>query len=183
MAPTDDVESGASQIAGGGGVVGLDGLAPRPIRTGATGGDRIFRALTGGVGMVSLVVVGATAGFLFLEARPALRSSGWISFFTSSVWNSSNGHFGVAGLLLGTILIAAIGLMVGTPIALATAIFINEYAPARVRSWLVSAIDLLAALPSLIFGLWGLFALQKTLVGPADWMGHHLSAIPTNWTS
>jgi phosphate transport system permease protein len=157
---------------------GHDGLEPRVLRRGVTQGDRIFRGLAGGVGMISLIVVGATAGFLFLEARPALRSSGWLGFFTNSVWNSSNGKFGVAGLLIGTILIALIGLVVGTPIALATAIFINEYAPVRLRRWLVSAIDLLAALPSLIFGLWGLFALQETLIGPADWIGHHLSAIP-----
>ena len=181
MAANPSVQPAASGAAPGrvdAGASAIDGLAPRQIRKGATGGDRIFRGITGGVGLVSLVVVGATAGFLFLEARPALRSSGWLDFFTSSVWNSSNGNFGVAGLLIGTILIAAIGPVVGTPIALATAIFINEYAPLKLRRWLVSAIDLLAALPSLIFGLWGLFALQKTLVGPAEWMGHHLSAIP-----
>lgn len=156
----------------------LEGLAPRVLHRGVTRGDQVFRGLAGGVGLVALLVVGATAGFLFLEARSALSTSGWWRFFTNSVWNSSTGQFGVAGLLIGTVLIALIGLAIGTPIALATAIFINEYAPARLRRYLVSAIDLLAALPSLIFGLWGLFAVQKTLVGPADWIGHHLSAIP-----
>jgi phosphate transport system permease protein len=156
----------------------FSGLEPRPVHRGVTAADKAFRGLAGGVGLLSLVIVVGTAAFLFLEARSALDSSGWVGFFTNSVWNSANGNFGVAGLLIGSVLVALIGLTVGTPIALATAIFINEYAPGRLRRVLVSAIDLLAALPSLIFGLWGLFALQEVLIGPADWVGHHLSAIP-----
>jgi len=107
-----------------------------------------------------------------------MQHAGWVGFFTHSVWNNANGNFGVYGLLVGTVLIAAIALTIAVPISLATAIFINEYAPGRVRRLLVSAIDLLAALPSLIFGLWGLFALEKYLIGPSKWMGSHLSAIP-----
>jgi phosphate transport system permease protein len=150
---------------------------PRRIVARPTPQDRIFRGLAASVGLLSLVIVGTTAAFLFVEARDALQSSGW-SFITDSSWNQSTGKFGVLGLLVGTVLIALIALAVGAPIALATAVFVNEYAPLRIRRLLVSAIDLLAALPSLIFGLWGLFALQQHLIGPADWLGHHLSAIP-----
>jgi phosphate transport system permease protein len=155
-----------------------NGDVPRRIIDRPTPQDRVFRAIAGGVGLFSLVIVGTTALFLFAEARPALRSSGWWRFFTDSIWNQQVGRFGVAGLLIGTILIALISLVVALPIALSTAIFINEYAPIRFKRGLISAIDLLAALPSLIFGLWGLFALEKHLVGPAEWIGHHLSAIP-----
>ena len=142
---------------------------PRDISVRVTPADKIFRALAGGVGLFSLVIVAATAFF---------SNSGWIKFFTGSVWNTSSGKFGVFGLLVGTVLIAVIALVVAAPIAIATAVFINEYAPKWMRSILVSAIDLLAALPSLIFGLWGLFQLQNHLVGPSRWFGHHLSAIP-----
>jgi phosphate transport system permease protein len=151
---------------------------PRRLTVRPTLADRIFRALAGSVGAFSLVIVGATAFFLFFRARPALQSSGWLKFFTDSTWNTNVGRFGVQGLLIGTFLIALTALIVAVPISLGTAVFINEYAPARVKRVLVSAIDLLAALPSLIFGLWGFFALEKHLVGPAEWIGYHLSAIP-----
>lgn len=151
---------------------------PRPLVDRPTKADRIFRGLAGGVGFMSLLIVGSTALFLFLEARPALAKSGVWTFLTKSVWNPNGGRFGVAGLLIGTILIAVLALVVATPVALASAIFINEYAPVRIRRVLVSAMDLLAALPSLIFGIWGFHALQKQLVGPARWISEHLSAIP-----
>jgi phosphate transport system permease protein len=155
-----------------------DADEPRRVVDRPTAADRLFRGLAGTVGLVSLLIVGLTAVFLFWEARPALSSSGWWSFFSTSVWSPASGTFGVQGLLVGTILIAIISLSVAIPIALATAVFINEYAPSWARPVLTSAIDLLAALPSLIFGLWGFFALQEHLIGPATWLGHHASAIP-----
>jgi phosphate transport system permease protein len=151
---------------------------PRRIVVRPTPQDRIFRGVAGGVGALSLVIVAATAFFLFYRARPALQSSGWLAFFTQSTWNTNTGKFGVQGLLVGTFLIAFVALIVAVPISLGAAIFINEYAPPSIRRVLVSAIDLLAALPSLIFGLWGFFALEKHLVGPAEWLGYHLSALP-----
>jgi phosphate transport system permease protein len=151
---------------------------PRKIVAIPTPQDRIFRGLAGGVGLFSLLVVGTTALFLFIKGRPALQSAGWIGFFKDSIWNPSTGRYGVYGLLVGTVLVAFIALVISMPIALSTAIFVNEYAPARLRRLFVGAIDLLAAMPSLIFGLWGVFALEKHLVGPAGWMGRHLSAIP-----
>jgi phosphate transport system permease protein len=76
------------------------------------------------------------------------------------------------------VLIAGIALIVAVPMGFGLALFVNEYAPSRFRRILVSAIDLLAALPSLIFGIWGLFALQGPLTGVAQWFGDHLSIIP-----
>jgi phosphate transport system permease protein len=87
-------------------------------------------------------------------------------------------RFGVGGLILGTILIAGIALAIGLPIALSMALFINEYAPARVRRILTTVVDLLAALPSLLYGVWGFLVLQKQLIPIATWLNAHLSAIP-----
>jgi phosphate transport system permease protein len=76
------------------------------------------------------------------------------------------------------VIIATVALVVAVPLALGLALFINEYAPSRVRRVLTSAVDLLAALPSLIFGMWGLFALTGTAVGVATWFNDHLDALP-----
>jgi phosphate transport system permease protein len=125
-----------------------------------------------------LVIVGTALIFLVSESRPALSSSGIWHFFTSSDWSPGTGHFGVSGVLMGTIILATTALLVGFPLAIAMAIFINEYAPSRVRAVLTSVIDLLAAVPSLLFGMWGLYAFQARLVPVARWMSEHLAAFP-----
>ncbi|HEY2668027.1 MAG TPA: phosphate ABC transporter permease subunit PstC [Actinomycetota bacterium] len=138
----------------------------------------MFRVVAGGAGLVSLSVVGATAFFLLLYALPALNLAGPWHFLVSSAWSPQARAIGVGGLLAGSVLIAGIGLAVGLPIALATAIFVNEYAPPWLRRLTVPLMDLLAALPSLVFGMWGFFSLQPHVVGPARWLGTYLSAIP-----
>jgi phosphate transport system permease protein len=134
----------------------------RPMRPRAapTPADRVFRALCAAMATTSLAIVLATLYFLVDKSRPAFQRSGIIGFFTKSYWLQSVGKFGVLGILENTVLIAVIALIVGVPVALALAIFINEYAPQRVRSVITATIDLLAALPSIIFGLWGVYALQ-----------------------
>lgn len=151
---------------------------PRRIQGRLTVGDRIFRSAAAAAAAVSLLIIGATAVFLSVKSVPALRSSGLVSFFTTSVWNPTAGVFGVGGLLIGTAIIATVALVVAVPLALGLALFVNEYAPDRLRRLLVSAIDLLAALPSLIFGMFGFFALQGPLVGIAEWFNEHLDAVP-----
>lgn len=155
----------------------IEDIPVRP-RTRFTKGDRIFRATATVAASVSLVIVGLTLVFLIKESRPALESSGTWEFFTTSVWNPTVGTFGVAGLLIGTVIIAAIAMVVALPLALAMAIFINEYAPPRLSRPLTSLVDLLAALPSLLFGIWGFVALQPELIPIARWMTDHLSALP-----
>jgi len=151
---------------------------PRQPRARLTFGDRVFRFLATAATSVSLVIVVLALVFLINGARPALQHAGIINFFTTNLWNPSTGHFGVLGLLVGTIIIATIAMVIAVPLAIGMAIFINEYAPDRVRRVLTSAIDLLAALPSLLFGIWGFFALQDRLVPAARWISAHLSALP-----
>lgn len=147
-------------------------------RAAAAGGDRVFRGLATGSAAVSLVVVATTLLFLVKEARPAFHAGGVARFFTSSVWSPALGRFGIVGLLLGTVVIASIALLVAVPFSLALALFINEYAPRRLRRPVTTVIDLLAALPSLLFGMWGLFALQGKQVPVAVWFSRHLSILP-----
>jgi phosphate transport system permease protein len=140
--------------------------------------DRIFRGLSTGAAFVSLLIVGVTAIFLVDKARPALAKTGIVGFFTKSVWSPPTSHFGVLGLLIGTIIIAVIALCIAVPLALWMALFINEYAPLRVSRAMTTVVDLLAALPSLLFGIWGLFALQRRLIPIGEWLTHHLSIVP-----
>lgn len=141
-------------------------------------GDRVFRGLSVSAAFVSLVVIGATIVFMVKESRPAFRSSGIKSFFTDSIWNGFVGQFGVFGVLIGTIIIATIAMIVALPLAVAMALFINEYAPKSIARGLTTAIDLLAALPSLIFGMWGRDAFANRLAPVARWMSDHLVALP-----
>jgi phosphate transport system permease protein len=152
----------------------------RPVRpkTTPTGQDRIFRAVSTAAAFVSLVIVGVTLLFLIDKSRAALRAVGVWSFFTKSVWNPGAGHFGVLGLLIGGVIIAGIASIIAVPLALAMALFINEYAPARLRGLVTSVIDLLAAFPSLLFGMWGFFAFQHQLVPVAKWLAAHVSVLP-----
>jgi phosphate transport system permease protein len=154
-----------------------DDLPQRP-KASVTPADRIFRLAAASAASVSLLIVGLTLVFLIKESRPALQSAGVWNFFSQSVWNPLAGRFGVFGLLVGTIIIATIAMVVAVPLALAMALFINEYAPPLLSRPLTSLIDLLAALPSLLFGYWGFNELQPQLKQVAQWMASHLSAIP-----
>jgi phosphate transport system permease protein len=151
---------------------------PRRVRKQVSTPDRIFHGISAGAALTALAIVGATTFFLIWDSRLALKRAGVWNFFTAQVWNPAAGKMGIGGLLIGTVLIGVIALLLAVPLALGLALFVNEYAPPRVRRPLVSTIDLLAALPSIVFGMWGLFALQGPLRGIAQWFSDHLNSIP-----
>jgi phosphate transport system permease protein len=143
-----------------------------------TPGDRVFRALSTAAACVSLVIIGGTLIFLIDRARPAFRTSGVWDFFTTSIWNPAAGRFGVLGLLEGTLIIATIAMVIAVPLAIGMALFINEYAPVRLRRVLTTMVDLLAALPSLLFGIWVLNSLQQHMAPVSRFLSNHLSVLP-----
>jgi phosphate transport system permease protein len=157
-------------------VVGELDVPVRIDRT-PTPGDRVFRGLALGAGLLSFLIIGLALIFLVKESWPAI-SANRLRFFTDSIWSPGTESFGVLGLVTGTVLIAVIALVVAFPLSLASALFINEYAPMRVRSVLTFVIDFMAALPSLIVGLWGFFVLQGPLSDVARWLADNLSVIP-----
>jgi phosphate transport system permease protein len=116
--------------------------------------------------------------FLINGGRPALAKAGVLNFFTKSIWLPPTGRFGVLGLLFGTVIIGLVALIVAFPLGVAMALFINEFAPNRLKRPVTTIIDLLAALPSLLFGMWGLFALQGKLEPIARWISTHLNVFP-----
>jgi phosphate transport system permease protein len=150
---------------------------PRRIVSATGGGDRIFRGILRGAGVTVLAIMAAVGLFLLLRATQALRVSGW-AFLTTQQWQPDAHNFGIAAVLIGTLLIAGVAVCVSVPLALATALFISEIAPERIRRTLIAAVDLMAAVPSVVYGLWGLFFLQTQVIGLSRWLSTWLGWFP-----
>jgi phosphate transport system permease protein len=149
---------------------------PITLNAGLTGKDRAFRAVLAGSGAIVLIVLVSIIVFLSYYSWWALKTFKW-HFFTETVWSAPI-HPGVLGILVGSVLIALIAVTFGTPIALAIALMINEYAPQKLRGWLTGLVDLLAVIPSIVFGFWGLEVLNRYVQGPVSWVADHLGFIP-----
>ncbi len=154
---------------------------PIEFDRGRTGPDRVFRSLLAASGAIVLVLLASMLVFLAVKSWWALRTFKF-DFFTGTYWSAPI-HPGVLGILVGSVLIAVIAIVFALPVALSIALMINEYAPPRVRSWLTGLVDLLAVVPSIVFGFWGLEALNTYMHGPASWLATHLGFIPIFRTS
>jgi phosphate transport system permease protein len=152
---------------------------PRPIASHRTRPDAIYRLVARSAGATTLAIMAFIGVFLALQARPALGAAG-SRFLTAFEWapGAEVPSFGVAALLYGTIVIACIAMLVAIPLSIATALFISEYAPRRLRRPLTSAIDLFAAVPSVIYGMWGLIYLTPRLYGTTNFLTENLAFIP-----
>ena len=115
---------------------------------------------------------------LVSEARPAFAHEGVLGFTFNNDWNVNAERFGALPLLVGTLITSALALLIGVPIALATALCTAELAPARLRTPLTILVELLAAVPSVVYGLWGIFFLAPKLQPAEQWVADRLSFIP-----
>ncbi|MDH6141488.1 MULTISPECIES: phosphate ABC transporter permease subunit PstC [Kitasatospora] len=149
---------------------------PRRLTAPATRGDLVFRGLLRVGGYSVFAIMGLIAFFLLLRGTTALRASGW-SFLTQVKWVPAAHQFGIAAVLPDGILIAVIALCFAVPVSLVAALFISEYAPQRIRRVLISVVDLMAAVPSIIYGLWGFFFLQPRVIGLVSWTARHLGPV------
>jgi phosphate transport system permease protein len=150
---------------------------PLVLTHGLTGMDRAFRALLATSGAIVLVMLVSILLFLAYHSWWALKNSLRLDFFTGTVWSTPI-HPGVLGILVGSVLIAVIAITLALPIALSIALMINEYAPSRLRGWLTALVDLLAVVPSIVFGFWGLEALNNYVHAPVSWIAANLGFIP-----
>ncbi|HTY72723.1 MAG TPA: phosphate ABC transporter permease subunit PstC [Actinomycetes bacterium] len=150
---------------------------PRDIDPARPAKDSVFRGTVRAIGSFVLVLTGAIGLFLGYQAIPTLRRYG-IHFFTQSQWQPERDIVGISAVLVGTVEVALVALAVGFPLALLTALYISEYAPPRLQATLTSLIDLMAAVPSIIFGLWGFFLLQPHAITVARWLSEYLGWIP-----
>jgi len=150
---------------------------PRPITSVDDKGDRIFHLGISLSGLVVLAIMVGVGLFLTIQGLQALKVAKF-SFLTTSAWQPDRHHFGVAALLSGTVAIAFIAVFIAMPLSLGTALFITDVAPPRLRSALVAMVDLMAAVPSVVYGLWGLFFFQGRVIGLARWISTWFSWIP-----
>ena len=138
-----------------------------------------FRALSTASGAMVLVIIVAIAVFLIYKAVPALQANTG-SFLTQFEWNPNDTvpSFGIAAIAFGTVLSSIIALLVAVPVALSIALFLSHYAPKRLATPLGFVIDLLAAVPSVVFGLWGRDVLQSPVRDFSIWLNEYFGWIP-----
>jgi phosphate transport system permease protein len=150
---------------------------PRKIKLVRDLPDRVFRWVASAGGITVLLIMLLVGTFLAIKAAPALHEAGW-SFFTTQAWNPDEKKFGVAAILFGTILIALVAVVIAVPLSTATALYITEYAPRRMKSVFIGVIDLMAAIPSIVYGLWGIYFLQSRMEQVSAWIAKHFGWIP-----
>ncbi|MET7701744.1 MULTISPECIES: phosphate ABC transporter permease subunit PstC [unclassified Streptomyces] len=151
-------------------------VEPKGTSRGATRpGDRIFLALSRGSGIFLLVIMAAIAVFLTYRASLAI-SKDHGNFLTTFEWNTNlvPPTFGIAVLAFGTVVSSIIAMALAVPIAVAIALFITHYAPRRFGGPIAYVIDLLAAVPSIVYGLWGALILVPHMTGLYGWLDTYL---------
>jgi phosphate transport system permease protein len=127
-----------------------------------------------------MVILAAVATFLIVQAIPAIAANWRTNSELSAGPTAGQGSFWsyVAPLIWGTLWVSAIALVIGAPIAIGIALFISHYAPRRLAGVLGYLIDLLAAVPSIVFGLWGIIVIRPLLLPLTDWLNQNLGWIP-----
>jgi phosphate transport system permease protein len=138
---------------------------PAPARSPGGRAERIFRGLTSGSGLVVVVAIGLIGLFLLVRAVPSLLANqeNFFTFPRIDVRDANNLHFGIRDLFVVTVLSSAFALLLAMPVALGIALFLTQYAPTRVSRPFAYVIDLLAAVPSIVFGLWGALVLAPAI--------------------
>ena len=151
------------------GIPAVDPDVPIVLHKSETGADRAFRYVLAVAAAITLAILVAVVVFLAVYGWPAMRRGG-LGFF-STTWAPDLGRFGMVPLLVGSIAIAVVALVIALPISLATALMINEYLPPRLPAVAHRAsVDLLATVPSIVYGFWGLrWCRGCRLHGPNGW--------------
>jgi phosphate transport system permease protein len=158
---------------------------PRELTTEPRRSDKVFRAVVTAGGVSSLVILGLIAIFLGYRGFEVLRQEG-IGFITNADWsittddagNVTESHFGLAAMLVGTILCALVAVVIALPISVFSALFLNFYAPGWLKKFLVAIIDMMAAFPSILFGIWGFLVLMPSVEYWAKLLHRYLGWIP-----
>jgi phosphate transport system permease protein len=139
-------------------------------------GDRVFKSFAGTAGLTIVAAIALIAIFLLIRAVPALRAN-QANFFTSAAFDTVHAHhlaFGIRDLLMVTVLSSIFALVLAVPVAIGIAVFLTQYAPKRLSRPFGAIVDLLAAVPSIIFGLWGIFVLAPKIEPFAAFLNRNL---------
>jgi phosphate transport system permease protein len=159
--------------------------APREITTKPRRSDKIFRGVVTGGGLSSLIILGLIFAFLLYQGYDIFSSQG-LNFLTTSRWdvnfdevgNITSSDFGLAGMLIGTLICSFVAVLIAVPISVATALYLSFYAPPLVKKFMVTVVDLMAAFPSILFGIWAYFVLMPSGAYWAKLINKYLGFIP-----
>lgn len=159
-------------------------MAPEPpgnagLQTGGRWGDRVFGSVAMAAGATIIAAITLMALFLIIRAVPSLQADK-ANFLTSSEFSTTdenNLRFGIAEMLQVTVLSSIFALLIAVPIAIGIAAFLTNYAPRRLAKPFAILVDLLAAVPSIVFGLWGILVLAPWLLPVARFLNTHLGGI------
>ena len=140
-------------------------------------GDRLFGALTGAPALIVILIVVAIGVVLWFESLLSIRAFGF-GFWTSSDWDPVQGVFGAFPFIWGTIYSATLALLIATPVSLGIAVFLSDICPYWLRSPLIFLTELLAAIPSIVYGLWGIFVLLPLVRSIQESLPEWVRAMP-----
>jgi phosphate transport system permease protein len=162
----------------GGGGPERPALADEAASTGRLG-DRIFSGAAHGAGILVIAIVALVGAFLVSQAGPSLAKNN-ASFLTDRIWQvgGSDLRFGIVDLLWVTVLASTLAMAMAVPIAIGVALFLTQYAPRRLASGFAALVDLLAAVPSIVYGLWGIKVLGPYVKDVQGWLGGALGWFP-----
>jgi phosphate transport system permease protein len=159
--------------------------SPREISTEPRRSDKVFRGVVTGGGLSSLVILGLIALFLFYRGFEVLKQEG-LGFITNAEWsitldesaNVVESNFGLSAMLVGTILCSIVAVVIAVPISVFSALYLNFYAPGWLKKILVAVIDMMAAFPSILFGIWGFLVLMPSVEYWGKLINKYLGWIP-----
>jgi len=140
--------------------------------------DPLLKWFLSGLAALILVLIAFFFIRLFIEAKPAFDKFGYIGFVFDNSWVPSQQLYGALPLVVGTLITSAIALIIGVPVAIATALYITELAPTRVKAPLTVTVELLAAVPSVVYGLWGIAVLAPKLQPAEQWFSDTFGFLP-----
>lgn len=154
------------------------GPAPAASPKSGASADRAFHAVTAGAAWFVLLLLGATALSMAWGGRLAFQTFGW-HFVTGRDWDVVGAKFGAFVPIYGTLVTSAIALIIAVPVSIGIALFLTDIAPRWTRSPIAVAIELLAAIPSIIYGMWGLFVFAPFMAAHVEpWLNDHLGSWP-----
>ena len=150
--------------------------------------ERVFHGLCFGAAMTLMAALVGLIISLLMGGWPALAHFG-LGFFTSSTWDPVTDNYGAAGPIIGTLITAFIAMLLALPLAIGIAVFLVEFCPSRIAHPVGIAVELLAGIPSIVYGMWGLFVLAPWFAAhvqtplmlaldPDSFLGRHLAGVP-----
>jgi phosphate transport system permease protein len=140
--------------------------------------DFLFHKIAVAMAILVAVSLAATVLAIAYDSWPAIKAFGVLGFLTSSEWDPVTQKFGAFPFIVGTLVSSVIAMVLAVPISFGIAVFISELAPSWIKQPLSAAVELLAAIPSIVYGLWGLLVFAPVFANFEPWINDHLGAIP-----